>query len=245
MNTPIKITTPDWESSLKEKMEKQNQALRDVLQAHAVPDESIVGKLPRGGIALDYVGHAEITRILIEVDPLWYWEPLEVRDGRPVTTLQNGMVSMWGRLVLLGCERIGVGTVKHDKPDLDKELVSDFLRNAAMRYGIALSLWSKQEWEDLKAPAQPAQATAKPSPKPRTAPQTKPAVVDSPADDKISEEQMEKFTAACTKAGLNPITVFKEAKVDVRHAKMSDLPAMREAFNKLKKEATDASTTND
>jgi DNA-binding transcriptional regulator/RsmH inhibitor MraZ len=114
-----------------------------------------------------------------------------------------------------------------------------------MRYGIALSLWSKQEWEDLKAPAQPAQATAKPSPKPRTAPQTKPAVVDSPADDKISEEQMEKFTAACTKAGLNPITVFKEAKVDVRHAKMSDLPAMREAFNKLKKEAADASTTND
>jgi len=245
MNTPIKITTPDWESSLKEKMEKQNQALRDVLQAHAVPDESIVGKLPRGGMALDYVGHAEITRILIEVDPLWYWEPLEVRDGRPVTTLQNGMVSMWGRLVLLGCERIGVGTVKHDKPDLDKELVSDFLRNAAMRFGIALSLWSKQEWEDLKAPAQPAQATAKPSPKPRTAPQPAPAVVDSPADDKISEEQMEKFTAACTKAGLNPITVFKEAKVDVRHAKMSDLPAMREAFNKLKKEAADASTTND
>jgi lysylphosphatidylglycerol synthetase-like protein (DUF2156 family) len=56
---------------------------------------------------------------------------------------------------------------------------------------------------------------------------------------------MEKFTSACTKAGLNPITVFKEAKVDVRHAKMSDLPAMRAAFNNLKKENSNASTTND
>jgi hypothetical protein len=245
MNTPIKITTPDWESSLKEKMEKQHQALRDVLTQHAVPDESIVGKLPRGGIALDYVGHAEITRILCSVDPTWYWEPFEIKDGRPATTTANGMVSMWGRLVLLGTERIGVGTVKHDKPDLDKELVSDFLRNAAMRFGIALSLWSKQEWEDLKAPQASPQTPSQPSPKARTAPQPKPAVSDSPQDEKISEDQMEKFTAACTKAGLNPITVFKEAKVDVRQAKMSDLPAMREAFNKLKKEATDASTTND
>jgi len=245
MNTPIKITSPDWEASLKEKMEKQHQALRDVLQAHAVPDESIVGKLPRGGMALDYVGHAEITRILISVDPMWYWEPLEVRDGRPLTTTANGMVSMWGRLVLLGTERIGVGTVTHDKPDLDKELVSDFLRNAAMRFGIALSLWSKQEWEDLKAPQTSNQGASKPSPKPRTAPQPAVPVVDSPTDDKISEAQMEKFTSACTKAGLNPITVFKEAKVDVRHAKMSDLPAMRAAFNNLKKENSNASTTND
>jgi hypothetical protein len=245
MNTPIKITTPDWEASLKEKMEKQNQALRDVLQAHAVPDESIVGKLPRGGMALDYVGHAEITRILIEIDPMWSWEPLEVRDGRPVTTTANGMVSMWGRMMLLGTERIGVGTVKHDKPDLDKELVSDFLRNAAMRFGIALSLWSKQEWEDLKAPQASPQVASKPSPKPRTATQPAPAVVDTTEDGKISEEQMEKFTAACTNAGLNPITVFKEAGVDVRHAKMSDLPEMRKAFNKLKKENTNASTTND
>lgn len=26
-------------------------------------------------VHIDYVGHAEITRRLLEVDPLWYWEP--------------------------------------------------------------------------------------------------------------------------------------------------------------------------
>lgn len=244
MNTPIKVTVPDWEQVLKEKTEKQMKALRDVLTQHAVPDESIVGKLPRGGIALDYVGHAEITRILCEVDPLWYWEPFEIKDGRPATTTANGMVSMWGRMYLLGCERIGVGTVKHDKPDLDKELVSDFLRNAAMRFGIALSLWSKQEWEDLKkgdsTPQKPVRAVSKP----RTAPQTPAPTQDKAQDEKIPETQMEKFVAACQKEGLNPITVFKAAGVDVRHAKQSDLPAMRKAFNEMKGQ-DNASTTND
>jgi hypothetical protein len=38
--------------------------------------------------------------------------------------------------------------VRADKQDLDKELIGDFLRNASMRFGIALSLWSKQDWSD-------------------------------------------------------------------------------------------------
>jgi len=43
---------------------------------------------------------------------------------------------------------LGVGSVRADKQDLDKELIGDFLRNASMRFGIALSLWSKQDWSD-------------------------------------------------------------------------------------------------
>jgi hypothetical protein len=54
---------------------------------------------------------------------------------------------MWATLTLLGKSLVGVGSVRSDKPDLDKELVGDFLRNAAMRFGICLSLWSKQDWE--------------------------------------------------------------------------------------------------
>jgi hypothetical protein len=50
---------------------------------------------------------------------------------------------MWGYLTLLGVTRIAVGSVEAHKADLDKELVSDFLRNAAMRFGIALALWTK------------------------------------------------------------------------------------------------------
>jgi hypothetical protein len=42
--------------------------LEDIIKQYGVPDPSIVGKLPRGGITLDFVGHAEINRILIDID---------------------------------------------------------------------------------------------------------------------------------------------------------------------------------
>ena len=60
---------------------------------------------------------------------------------------------MWGILTVHGKDMIGVGTVKHDKADVDKELIGDFLRNSAMRFGICLSLWTKQEWDDHSKPA--------------------------------------------------------------------------------------------
>ena len=42
--------------------EKENAiALRAVLDNYGVPDPKIVGKLPRGGTQLDFVGHADIT----------------------------------------------------------------------------------------------------------------------------------------------------------------------------------------
>ena len=128
---------------------EQSEALQEVLSKYAVPDPKIVGKLPRGGIQLSFVGHADITRILIEIDPLWRWVPTGWVDGRPAIHIENGMATMWGELTLLGHARLGVGSVPASKPDLDKELVSDFLRNAAMRFGVCLSLWTKQEWDDL------------------------------------------------------------------------------------------------
>jgi hypothetical protein len=121
--------------------------LRAVLEQYAVPDPSIVGTINRSGINLAYVSHAEITRILIEIDPNWSWEPIEWQNGRPAVHTINDMATMWGKLTLLGKSMIGCGTAKSNKPDLDKELIGDFLRNAAMRFGISLSLWSKQEWD--------------------------------------------------------------------------------------------------
>jgi len=100
--------------------------LQDILTKYGVPDPSIIGKLPRGGITLDFVGHAEITKILIEVDPNWSWEPVAwTTDGRPAIATVNGMAVMWGKLTVLGQTRLGVGSARHDKPDLDKELIGD------------------------------------------------------------------------------------------------------------------------
>jgi len=121
--------------------------LKAVLEQYATPDPRIVGTIPRNGINLAYVSHAEITRILIEIDPMWNWQPVAWVDGRPAIHEANGVSTMWATLTLLGKSLVGVGSVRADKPDLDKELVGDFLRNAAMRFGICLSLWSKQDWE--------------------------------------------------------------------------------------------------
>lgn len=161
-------------------MEPDKQALFKVLHDYAVPDPKIVGKLPKGGAQLDFVGHADITRILIEVDPCWRWVPIDWENGRPRIHVENGIATMWGELTLLGQSRLGVGSCRADKQDLDKELVSDFLRNAAMRFGIALSLWTKQEWEDLGG-------------KPTVIPIRKPSDKDTPATSDV----IKKFLKAC------------------------------------------------
>jgi len=133
--------------------------LTDILKKYAVPEPSIVSKLPKGGIQLDFVGHADITRILIEIDPLWSWEPCHWMLGRPDIHVENGIATMWARLTVLGKTMIGVGSVRADKGDYEKELIGDFLRNAAMRFGICLSLWTKSEWEDLGGTQKPAGAS--------------------------------------------------------------------------------------
>jgi hypothetical protein len=122
--------------------------LKAVLEQYAIPDPKIVGTIPRNGINLAYVSHADITKILIEIDPNWNWQPAAWDNGRPAIHVENGTATMWGALTLLGKTLLGVGSVRADKQDLDKELIGDFLRNASMRFGIALSLWSKQDWSD-------------------------------------------------------------------------------------------------
>lgn len=200
--------------------------LRAVLDEYGVPDPKIVGKLPRGNIQLDYVGHAEITKILIKIDPLWDWRPLKIDDdGLPAYRVENGMAHMAGELTLLGHTRLAVGSAPHNKQDLLKELVSDFLRNASMRYGISLSLWSKEEWSDSPAPAKPVKKTAA---KKIAAPA--PAVSD---DELVDRETLERFFAACRGANLDPQEVAAQALVTLDEVTVSDLDALRSTFKEI------------
>jgi hypothetical protein len=90
---------------------------------------------------LDYVGHAAVTDRLGEVDPGWTWEPMALHpSGAPMLDPEG---NLWIRLTVAGVTRVGVG----DGPDA-KQRISDAIRNAAMRFGVALDLWSK---EDLAA----------------------------------------------------------------------------------------------
>lgn len=214
-------------------MEDNKQALSTILTKYGVPDPKIVGKLPKGGMQLDFVGHADVTKFLLETDPNWRWVPIEWKDGRPAIHIENGMATMWGELTVLGQSRLGVGSVRADKADLDKELVSDFIRNAAMRFGFCLSLWTKQEWEDLDTSSKPARqqlgnAVNKPIP-------SKPAAQPTEETEFLTNEQRQQFVGACARVALDPVQVAKAANISWDgDIKQTDLPALRESYNSLK-----------
>lgn len=100
------------------------------------PKES-VGQLPKGGVMLDYVGHAAVTDRLLAVDPDWTWEPMAVDQFGSPQCDRDG--NLWIRLTVCGVTRLGVGDGKNMK-----ERVGDAIRNAAMRFGVALDLWAKE-----------------------------------------------------------------------------------------------------
>jgi hypothetical protein len=129
-----------------------------------IPPSEMVGKLQkrytdRNGtdrvIELDYLGHAAVTDLLLAHDPCWSWEPAAADEqGRPLVDRdKDGWArGLWIRLTIHGHTRLGYGTCPAGKQDAVKELIGDALRNAAMRFGLALSLWAKEEWGEAERP---------------------------------------------------------------------------------------------
>lgn len=147
-------------------MADQIQALLEAFHAYRTPDPGIVDKLPKGGTTLDYVGHAEITAILIEIDPLWSWEPVSWdENGGPSIVTLGKHVMLWARMTVLGKTLPCVGTVEVSKIDrggeVHKELISDLIRNGAMRFGICVDLWAKDHPEADLPPAREPQSAPK------------------------------------------------------------------------------------
>jgi hypothetical protein len=162
---------------------EQVKALREPFPA------SQVGKLPKGGVTLDYVGHGAVTDRLLAVDPEWNWEPLSV-DEQGFPELDSAG-NLWIRLTVCGVTRLGVG----DGPTM-KVLIGDALRNAAMRFGVALDLWIRGHAEDDEKVAanepqqQRRQRPRSMSPKP-AGPHTHEAIRNM--IDALSEEQRADF----------------------------------------------------
>ncbi len=102
-----------------------------------------------------YVSHADVENRLNNADPNWTYEPLAFdENGFPLAVLDvDGNWIMWIRMTVGGVTRLGVGSL-HEVPnkdakaanvpqdDLRKKLISDALKNAAMRFGVGLELWS-------------------------------------------------------------------------------------------------------
>ena len=116
-----------------------------------------IGKLPKGGITLDFVGHGFLTARFLDVDPLWDWEPFALdANGLPLLDEYGGL---WIRLTLAGMTRIGYGDAGGKKgPNAVKEAIGDALRNAGMRFGAALDLWCKGDPDAPQPPTAMEQA---------------------------------------------------------------------------------------
>ena len=213
-------------------MEKKTIGLDEVLAKYGVPDPKIVGKLPKGGQQLSFVGHADVTKMLLEVDSAWTWEPTAFdSDGLPAYRVENGMAHMAGWMTVHGVRRLGIGSCLPNKPDLLKELISDMIRNCGMRYGFCLSLWTKQEWEDLDH--NPAPAKARPT-APASAPEQAPKQAKPKTMTPVSEAQINQFNAACEAKGISPLAVALNAGIPEGTPWMeSHLPALRSAFKEL------------
>ncbi len=112
------------------------EKLREEVPAH------LINTKPKGGVQLQFVGHAAATDILLDADPLWSWEPVAFdADGLPMFDQHGGL---WIKLTVCGVTRLGYGDPDAKKgPNAIKESIGDAIRNAAMRFGLALSLWHK------------------------------------------------------------------------------------------------------
>ena len=166
------------------------------------PPEQI-GKLPKGGATLDFVGHGFLTARLLDVDPMWNWEPLAFDDrGLPLVDEHGGL---WIKLTVCGVTRLGYGDAGGRKgPNAIKEAIGDALRNAGMRFGAALDLWSKG---DADAPHIP------PPPK-------------LPA-------HVAKLAAVAKKHGLDTKVLGQRFEADYGVAVMEADPAVVEAFTQV------------
>lgn len=104
-------------------------------------------------IHLDYCGHAAVTDRLLKLDPNWSWEPYGIDDRGLPATQGN---TLWIKLTVFGKTVPGFG----DGASM-KECIGDAIRNAAMRLGVALDLWAKEDLGVVRAGDQtPAPAIA-------------------------------------------------------------------------------------
>ncbi len=154
------------------------------------PPES-VGRLPKGGVMLDYVGHAAVTDRLLTVDPEWSWEPFALGpDGLPAPDREG---NLWIRLTVCGVTRIGVGDGKNAK-----ERIGDAIRNAAMRFGVALDLWAKENLVEFAQAATSGRARLSAALDEAEAPAEEKATAPEP----ITPKQITHLNALATDLGL-------------------------------------------
>lgn len=148
-------------------------------------------------IHLDFVGHADVTDRLLKVDPLWSWEPIPNPEALGYPVAPGGM---WIYLTVCGVTRPGFGDAEgRGGTQAIKIVIGDALRNAAMRFGVALELWAKgdRKYNTEGGAAADAEQIARANARPavqavrdeqdRAAEQPRPAAVERAEQDRAAE----------------------------------------------------------
>jgi len=150
----------------------QTQAFKDKKWDVCIRCKECGGYHHKDVVHLDYVGHAATTKRLLDVDPEWNWEPLAFDEfGLPKLTEDN---LLWIRLSILGMTRLGVGDASGKSGgDAIKECIGDAIRNAAMRFGVALELWHKGEFASNDEESEQGDEESKAEKKPELLPENK------------------------------------------------------------------------
>lgn len=122
--------------------------LRRLMEEWWQPPAELIATLPKGGVQLQYLGHADTTRALIECDPEWSWVPMATDDhGLPVLDRDDKgrPVGMWIWISICGVERPAYGSCEPGDREAVKVLIGDAIRNGALRAGVGGALWSRAD----------------------------------------------------------------------------------------------------
>ena len=150
--------------------------------------------IKQAGISLDFVGHADVTERLLAVDPDWTWAPVAFGpDGLPQFDTDGGL---WITLTVLGVTRYGYGEPQgRNAFDARKGAIGNAIRNAAMRFGVALQLWQKDHPAEITPDDVVASIAGK-----AAAGQNRPS---SRSTGLASEKQQDAIIKICQRAGLH------------------------------------------
>lgn len=140
----------------------------EALRAKFPPE--LITKVDKGFGPVDTLNHAVVTDRLQKTDPFWKMEitrwteanltPEQYKEGNK-TKLRwhpdpNGLphvLAVYGWMEVFGVRRYEVGEVENISSygDEAKKAISDFIKRAAMRFGVGLDLWTKEDLDGTTA----------------------------------------------------------------------------------------------
>lgn len=194
--------------------------LRQQLRAPFPPN--LITKVDKGFGKVDTLNHAVVTDRLNQAAPDWTYDltrfvEVEGKDG------MLHLLAVYGWMEIGGVRRYEVGEVERPSSygDECKKAISDFIKRAAMRFGVGLDLWSK---EDLQSSPEPRGSEARDGPIAPPASEPKQAAAPGMASPTVDLSQ-DITPGDAADSDTNPDSTSQGAVTDEGNGAGPDAPA--------------------